>query len=201
VTGQVVASDNDAMPRLVPSALTPGSLARLSQPVLDLQDCVVRPWQASDVRDVARAYAEGSIQRWHRLSLSEVEAREWIASWKEHWKQETGAGWAIASGSELLGEISLRKLRLGDGCSEVSSWILPSVRRRGLATRTLHALSTWAFDQLGLHRLELAHSTKNAVPCRIAGGAGYRLEGTKRREGLFADGWHDIHLHARLSDD
>jgi RimJ/RimL family protein N-acetyltransferase len=49
--------------------------------------------------------------------------------------------------------------------------------------------------------LELTHSTVNPVSCRVAVSAGYRLEGTKRRAGLHADGWHDMHLHARLVDD
>ena len=57
------------------------------------------------------------------------------------------------------------------------------------------------FGQVGLHRIELLHSTGNAASCRVAEKAGYVLEGTKRRQGLHADGWHDMHLHARLRDD
>ena len=36
---------------------------------------------------------------------------------------------------------------------------------------------------------------------RVAEHAGYPLEGTKRRESLHRDGWHDMHLHARLAGD
>jgi RimJ/RimL family protein N-acetyltransferase len=36
--------------------------------------------------------------------------------------------------------------------------------------------------------------------CRVAQKAGYLLEGTKREHWLFADGWHDVHLHARVSE-
>ena len=49
--------------------------------------------------------------------------------------------------------------------------------------------------------VELIHSTRNPASCRVAENAGYKLEGTKRREALHADGWHDMHLHARLIDD
>jgi len=41
----------------------------------------------------------------------------------------------------------------------------------------------------------------NPASCRVAGNAGYGFEGIKRREALHADGWHDMHLHARLIDD
>jgi hypothetical protein len=36
---------------------------------------------------------------------------------------------------------------------------------------------------------------------RGGAGAGYRLEGIKRSEALHGDGWHDMHLHARLAAD
>ena len=62
-------------------------------------------------------------------------------------------------------------------------------------------LSTWVFDELNLHRVELAHSTLNPASCHVAENAGYTLEGVKRSESLHADGWHDMHLHARLIDD
>ena len=179
-----------------------GSLARLSQPVLDLTDFVVRPWHPSDVPAVTAAYAEPSIERWHVRSLTEDEARAWIESWPGRWSQDSGGGWAIANvSSGLLGQISLRRLDLADGVGEVSYWVVPAARGRRVATRALRALSEWLFDAAGLHRLELSHSTANPASCRVAGNAGYQLEGTKRGEALHADGWHDMHLHARLIDD
>lgn len=189
------------MPRLIAPAVPPGSLARLRQPVLDLSDFVLRPWQESDAPAVVAAYAEPSIQRWHVRSMTEDEARGWIESWSGRWSQESGGGWAIAGISGLLGQISLRRLDLLDGIGEVSYWVMPAARGRRVATRALRALSGWAFDQLHLHRVELAHSTMNPASCRVAGNAGYKLEGIKRREALHADGWHDTHLHARLVDD
>jgi RimJ/RimL family protein N-acetyltransferase len=41
----------------------------------------------------------------------------------------------------------------------------------------------------------------NPASCRVAHHAGYPFEGIKRREALHTDGWHDMHLHARLIDD
>ena len=125
----------------------------------------------------------------------------WIDSWSSRWNQESGGGWAIATASGVLGQISLRRLNLMDGVGEVSYWVIPAARGARVASRALCALSEWVFDQLNLHRLEVTHSTMNPSSCRVAENAGYRLEGTKRREGLHTDGWHDMHLHARLIDD
>lgn len=189
------------MPRLIQPTVATGGLARRSQPVLKADDFVLRPWQVPDAPAVAEAYAEPGIQRWHARSLDVEEAREWIGAWPERWARETGASWAIADESGVLGQIGLRRLDLTDGLGEVSYWVLPAARGRRLAARALCALSEWVFDELGLHRFELAHSTLNEASCRVAGRAGFAYEGTKRSEALHADGWHDMHLHARLSDD
>lgn len=39
------------------------------------------------------------------------------------------------------------------------------------------------------------------VVCRAAVKAQYLAEGTKLSSALHADGWHDMHLHARLNND
>jgi RimJ/RimL family protein N-acetyltransferase len=41
----------------------------------------------------------------------------------------------------------------------------------------------------------------NVASCRVALYAGFAAEGTKRGEARHADGWHDMHLHARLEND
>jgi ribosomal-protein-alanine N-acetyltransferase len=189
------------MPLLTEPVVVPGSLARLPQPVLKVDDLVLRPWQASDAAAVSRAYSEPSIRQWHVRSMTEEEARVWIDSWPGRWAQESGGGWAISNASGLVGQISLRRLNLAEGLGEVSYWVLPAARGSRVATRALCTLTAWAFDELKLHRLELVHSVMNPESCRVAANAGYLAEGTKRREGLHADGWHDMHLHARLIDD
>lgn len=189
------------MPRLIDPVVPAGGLARLTQPALDLPSFVLRPWQASDAPAVSAAYSEPGIRRWHARSMSEEEAREWIGSWPARWDQESGAGWAIAGASGLLGQISLRRLSLADGVAEVSYWVVPAARRARVATRALRALTGWALDDLGLHRVELTHSTANLASCRVAGNAGYEFEGVMRGQALHADGWHDMHLHSRLAGD
>ncbi len=189
------------MPRLATPALAPGSLARLRQPVLDQDGYVLRPWRAADAPAVARAYADPGIRRWHNRSMTGPEAQAWVGSWPGRWAGESGASWAIEGPSGLLGQISLRRLDLAEGLTEVSYWVVPAARGQRIAPRALCALSAWLFDELHLHRVELAHSTLNPASCRVAGHAGFPLEGTKRSESRHSDGWHDMHLHARLAAD
>ncbi len=162
---------------------------------------MLRPWRAADAPALAEAYSDPGIQRWHNRSMSEPEARAWVGSWPGRWAQESGAGWAVDGPPGLVGQISLRRLDLAEGLTEVSYWVVPAARGQRIAPRALGTLSGWLFGQLRLHRAELAHSTLNHASCRVAEHAGYLLEGTKRGESLHRDGWHDMHLHARLASD
>ncbi|MEU0554361.1 GNAT family N-acetyltransferase [Dactylosporangium sp. NPDC006015] len=188
------------MPSLVTPALPVGTLAASVQPVLDGDGLRLRPWLPADVDAVVEAYSDPDIQRWHCRSMNAAEARDWIARWPARWRAETGAGWAVTAGGRVAGQISLRTIDLAEGLAEVSYWVLPSACGRGVAGRALAALTGWSFGTLGLHRVEVCHSTANVPSCRVAGRAGYALEGTKRGEARHTDGWHDMHLHARVAE-
>jgi hypothetical protein len=56
--------------------------------------------------------------------------------------------------------MSLRTLDLEDGLAGIGYWVVSAARGRGIAPRALVAVSDWAINELGLHRLELEHSTK-----------------------------------------
>jgi RimJ/RimL family protein N-acetyltransferase len=90
---------------------------------------------------------------------------------------------------------------LGGGLAQVSYWTLPRARGRGVAVAATRRLARFAFDDLGLVRLELMHSTVNPASCRVASKAGFAAEGVARQALQHADGWHDMHRHARLRDD
>jgi RimJ/RimL family protein N-acetyltransferase len=87
---------------------------------------------------------------------------------------------------------------LGGRLAGIGYWVVPAAQGRGIAPRALVPVSDWAINELGLHRLELEHSTRNQASCRVAEKAGYSLESTKRSQALHQDGWHDMHLHVRL---
>lgn len=163
----------------------------------------LRPWLPSDAATVAAAYSDPGIQRWHRRAVaSDDEAQELIARWNQGWRAETAAGWAVVvtEHGEVVGRVSIRDVNLELGCGEVGYWVLPAARGNGIAARAVREASRWALDDLGLHRLELGHSVANAASCRVAGKAGFRLEGTLHSALLHTDGWHDMHVHARTRE-
>ena len=162
---------------------------------------MLRPWDLADVPSVVQAYRDTAIMHWHGKSMSVNDAREWLLHWADRWQDETGAGWAIARAGKAIGQISLRRIDLKNGCGELSYWTLPLGRGANVAPKALRALSAWALGSAGFHRLELAHSVKNPASCRVAQKSGYPAEGVKRQQARHTDGWHDMHSHARLASD
>jgi hypothetical protein len=65
----------------------------------------------------------------------------------------------------------------------------------------LWALTAWAQDEIGFHRLELDHSTRNHSSCRVATKSGYLLEGAKCNAAVRVDGRQDMLLHAFIRGD
>ena len=190
------------MPELVPPTVAPGTLAGLPQPTFPLGAGVeLRPWADGDARAVMSAYADPDIQRWHVRGIDSVdEAHEMISAWRQAWAQERRLEWAVAGiDGAVLGRLALKDLVLFDGIAEVAYWTVPAARGRGVAPRAVETLSRWAFEEVGLHRLELTHATANEASCRVATKSGFPPEGTKRSATLHTDGWHDMHLHARIA--
>jgi RimJ/RimL family protein N-acetyltransferase len=189
------------VPALTDPVLRPGALSGLEQPVIAGDELLLRPWRPEDVSVVVAAYSDPDIRQWHGRTLTEQEAVVWIAARHEAWLREIGGDWAVLAGTEIVGRAALKRIDLADGRAEVGYWVLPASRRRGVASRAVRAVGDWALEELGLHRLELMHSTRNEMSCRVAGRAGYALEGVKRLDALHPDGWHDMHLHARVAGD
>ncbi|HEX8095315.1 GNAT family N-acetyltransferase [Jatrophihabitans sp.] len=186
------------MPELVGAVVPAGRLRRQDQPTLSVDELTVRPWRRSDATAVAEAYRDPEIQLWHVRTMDGAEAQAWVSAWSDRWAAETAASWAVTENDVLLGRTGFRAVDLADGSAEAAYWTVPAARGRGVAVRALRAVSEWMLAN-GLHRLEVNHSVANPASCRVATKAGYAYEGTKRRQALHLDGWHDMHLHALIA--
>lgn len=63
---------------------------------------------------------------------------------------------------------------------EIGCCIVPAARGRGIATEALHLLTDWAFEELGLGRVQVFVACENLPALRLAERAGFRREGLLR---------------------
>ncbi|MFE7274798.1 GNAT family N-acetyltransferase [Streptomyces sp. NPDC057623] len=193
------------MPDLTSPVVPAGTLAGTPQPDLPTGDgLLLRPWRAEDAPAVHEIFQDPVLHQWHvRAAGSVAEVGGWIEEWRRAWTGERTAQWAVveAGTDRLLGRVALREIQLADGTAEVAYWTAAAARGRGVAVRATTTLTRWALHDIGLHRLELLHAVANTASCRVAVKTGFALEGTKRSALLHQDGWHDMHLHARVKGD
>jgi RimJ/RimL family protein N-acetyltransferase len=107
---------------------------------------------------------------------------------------------AVRAGGELVGgcQLRLREKRTG----EVSYWTFPQHRGRGYAARATRLLCRYAFDTLGLERLEAYVEPDNTASRRVVETVGFVEEGLVRQRELTLHGERrDMVVYGLLPDD
>lgn len=186
---------------VIPEVVPAGAMRDRAQPVLRTGDLLLRPFRESgDEPVVMAAFADHDIRLWNlEHEADHARAATVIARWRARWTLETGASWVVERQGVVAGRVALRSLSLELGLAEAAYWTLPEGRGKGVTTAAVTEMTRWALDDLGLHRIELRHSVGNPASCRVAERAGYRQEGLLHSATLHADGWHDMHLHAKVA--
>ncbi|MFI8189710.1 GNAT family N-acetyltransferase [Streptomyces sp. NPDC085946] len=169
-------------------------------------------WDAASDADVEawlRGNRDPEFLRWNtplRTVTDRPAARESLRARVRSAAEGTSVSFRItdASSGVTLGHIGVNDIKPALRTGRVGYWVLPEARGRGVATRALLLTARWAFEDLGLHRVELDHAVGHAASCRVAERCGFAYEGTLR-EAIFEAGRHDAfrdaHLHARLATD
>ncbi len=143
-----------------------------------LSDGVVllRAWRVDDAEWYASVAANDELIQRFTTESPTVTAKEVRSAIVELLAGPIGAaGFLVADAAtgERLGNIALtHDGREGD----VSYWLAPEARGRGVATRALRMLSSWAFTTLGLSRLRLWAHTDNRPSRAVAERAGFTLD-------------------------
>ena len=146
-------------------------------------------WRIQDVPAVAVACRDAEIARWLALvpqPYTEEHARFYVEECLRADDDRRPFAIADASTGEVIGSIDMRINRLRPVTSGTG------LRRRhvvaGVAPRALRALSRWAFESLGLGRIELVTDPENIASQRVAEKAGFQREGVLRSMLLNRDG-------------
>jgi ribosomal-protein-alanine N-acetyltransferase len=172
------------------------------QPDVLAGDLILRPWCLQDAPQIVRAFRDPEIRKSEKHPpTTDFDAEQWMSRWHRGWHGANCAGWAIVGITDrtnVVGMVALRDLYLHDGVAECSYWVVADHRGRGIDPQALRALCDWAFNALGLHRMELIHSVRNVRSCRVAAKAGFGPEGIERSLHRYGDDIHDMHLHARV---
>jgi ribosomal-protein-alanine N-acetyltransferase len=85
--------------------------------------------------------------------------------------------------------------------AEVSYWMNAKARRRGFGARALRLAAKWAFEGLGLERLEVLSNPENEASERLALRVGFAKEGLLRAYRPRNGGREDLAMYSLLPAD
>jgi RimJ/RimL family protein N-acetyltransferase len=158
-------------------------LSHLDQPLTD-GHITLREWTPDDVEAMTAPLNEAEIARWTRVPspYTRADAEAYLA--RVEVQRQAGEVVALAivatPGDELLGSTSVGVSSTEHLRGNLGYLVFAHARGRGVATRAVRLLSRYAFDVLGLRRVEIHAATGNAASQRVAEKAGFTREGVLR---------------------
>ena len=101
----------------------------------------------------------------------------------------------------LIGQITLGGVIYGAlRGAHIGYWIDKNYAGRGFTTDAVNTLTRFAFEQLGLHRIEINIRPENAASIRVAEKAGYLFESDRPEFLHIAGAWRDHKSYVKVSD-
>lgn len=171
-----------------------------------LRDDVValRPWRGADVPAKFRAFCDPETLR---FSWPHVEPYTEAHAWAHHvenmraWESGTSAEFALIHPDDdaaIIGGASVYDIEHDQRRASVGYWVAAPARRRGVATHAVLLLARWAFEDLGMARLQLTCGPDNLPSQRVAERCGFTREALLRSHIPFKGGRRDTVVYSLL---
>lgn len=141
---------------------------------------------------------------WDQAHLSLQNYRSRLGRFKKMLGQDQSYPFHIfrASDNRLVGACNLTHVqRTVKQSASLGYWIGEAYARQGFARASVRAASKFAFETLGLHRLEAAVQAENEASIALLEQLGFQYEGVGRGYLKINGAWRDHNLYARLASD
>ena len=156
-------------------------------PTLETPRLRLRPLGDDDAASLLAIFGDATVVRyWAEPPWTGLDdARALLARTALHWAARTGFRWGLVrtrgeAADRVLGTCSLFAIETTHRRAEVGFALAREAWGAGLAREAMAAVAGFAFDTLGLHRLEADVDPRNAASLRTLETLGFRREGHLR---------------------
>jgi ribosomal-protein-alanine N-acetyltransferase len=178
---------------------------RLPDPPLRGQGVLLRPWIDHDAPWALEGNRDPLVQRYARVPQGQT--LDALRSLPARHKTARDAGEALRlaiadeTSDAFLGSIGLVGFDWEDSRAEITCWLRPSARGRGVMTTALLLVSRWALCTLPLVRLDFRVDASNGASQAVAQRAGFVREGVLRSYTRLGAERSDIVVFSLLQSD
>lgn len=185
--------------------MPPASDERLKHGPIYLRPPRDGDWQAwSDLRRESEDFLRPWEPAWPRDALGRSSFRQRQRHYAEEWRHDTGYSFFIFRSKDdvLLGGVSLTNVRHGVAqCGSLGYWVGQPYARHGYMTAAIQCLLPFAFERLGLHRVEAACLPTNTASRGLLEKCGFHEEGFAPKYLKINGVWSDHVLFSILREE
>lgn len=165
---------------------------------------MIRPLRPEDCDELAALYAANRdfLAPFEPLRAPEFFTGDGQRERLERQLADDTHPFAILDGESIAGTINVFHVvrESLQGCT-IGYWVDEGRNGRGLATRAVGAVVSYAFDELDLHRVEAATLVGNVASQRVLEKSGFDRIGLARGFLRIAGDWRDFYLFQRIAAD
>jgi ribosomal-protein-serine acetyltransferase len=132
---------------------------------------------------------------------SQEDAREFIRQGLQAFASGAGLSLGIWVEGDLAGVVGLGDVQAPNRSAMIGYWLGAGYVGRGLATDAVRVLLDYAFDELGLNRVEITCPSENAPSRAIPERLGFQQEGIRRQMIWLRDKSLDIVIYGMLASE
>jgi ribosomal-protein-serine acetyltransferase len=177
---------------------------RTEFPIAD--DLFLRAWREDDV-DIAldvvlrnREHLQTYMQ-WMTADYSIANAKRFIADGISQRLEKKTLGLAIFSGERLVGSSGFNRLDWASRVCEIGYWIDKDEEGKGYVSRACRAMIDYAFDEIGMNRVEIRCSAENKRSAAVPERLGFKREAVLRQAEMLNGRLHDYYIYGLLAED
>jgi RimJ/RimL family protein N-acetyltransferase len=169
---------------------------------------LLRPFRFGDTEDLFAAVRESLTElkpwmSWAHDGYSLQEAKDFIRITRARWQDGTLFAFAITDvkNESILGGCSLSHIHPVYHLCNLGYWVRTSRRGEGIAVRATKLAARYAFENVGLIRVEIVMSVKNNASRRVAEKAGAHYEGILHNRMVVGREIFDAHMYSLIPKD
>ncbi|WP_455717178.1 GNAT family N-acetyltransferase [Anaerosporobacter sp.] len=167
-------------------------------------ECKIRHWKIEDAKDLAIALNNKKILDNLRDGLpypyTEEDAKEYINEMLNSDKTSTFA-FAITIDDKVIGSIGVfRKENIHKYTAEMGYYIAESFWGQGIGTSAVKQACNYIFNNTDIIRIYAEPFTYNVPSCRVLEKAGFRYEGTLRKNAMKNGKILDMNIYAIVKE-
>lgn len=139
---------------------------------------------------------------WGRADYSLEDSRAFIARSATEWEKGTWYTFVVygKKEGEFLGSIGLSAVDRVHGYAQVGYWVRRARRGEGIGAAAVRLAASYAFGELGLHRLELIIPVGNHGSVAVAEKAGAVREGVLKARVRLNGKYHDAAIYSLVHE-